>query len=455
MQDTIETPAIPDDIAKHIVRGDAEACLAWLDTTASADAVHELTRLDDAERHQLLTLLPADEAADVIDRLPHPQAVDAIGKIAPDAAARIVDQLASADQADLLTELDDADAEAILEHLPCETAADLRRLTAYEPDIAGGIMITEFLSYPVDSTVGDAVRDIEANAEKYRHFDIQYTYAVDAAGRLLGVVPMRNLLLAPKSHPLLESMIADPISLPDQTPLDDLKKIFDEYPFVGLPVVDPDGRLVGVVRRAGLEEARAEESESQFRLSQGIVGGEELRQMPLLLRSRRRLAWLSVNILLNIAAASVIALHQDTLEAVIALAVFLPIISDMSGCSGNQAVAVSIRELTLGVIRPRDLISVILAEVKVGLINGIALGFLIGLVAFVWKGNVYLGLVVAVALLLNTIVAVIIGGSVPLILKSLKRDPALASGPILTTVTDMCGFFLVLSIAGALLSKLT
>ena len=177
--------------------------------------------------------------------------------------------------------------------------------------------------------------------------------------------------------------------------------------------------------------------------------------MPLHLRSRRRLSWLSINIFLNVIAASVIAAYQDTLAQVIALAVFLPIISDMSGCSGSQAVAVSIRELTLGLVRPTEFVRVLFKELALGMINGLALGLLIALVAFIWKGNPWLGLVVGGALMLNTIVAVCLGGLIPLVLKRFNMDPALASGPILTTVTDMCGFFFVLSMATVLLPQLT
>ncbi|MFH1764622.1 MAG: magnesium transporter [Gemmatimonadota bacterium] len=177
--------------------------------------------------------------------------------------------------------------------------------------------------------------------------------------------------------------------------------------------------------------------------------------MPVLQRSRRRLSWLSINIVLNILAASVIAFYQDTLAAVIALAVFLPIISDMSGCSGNQAVAVSIRELTLGLLKPYEYLRVIMKEGAVGMINGLVLGVLLGAVATLWQGNLYLGMVVGIALMLNTLLAVLLGGLIPLALKSLKQDPALASGPILTTVTDMMGFLMVLSFASMMLSKLT
>jgi magnesium transporter len=150
----------------------------------------------------------------------------------------------------------------------------------------------------------------------------------------------------------------------------------------------------------------------------------------------------------------VIAAYQDTLAQVIALAVFLPIISDMSGCSGSQAVAVSIRELALGLVRPAEIFRVLAKEMAVGIINGFALGVLLGAVTFFWQGNVWLGVVVGGALMINTIVAVSLGGLIPLVLKRMDLDPALASGPILTTVTDMCGFFFVLSLATMVLPHL-
>jgi magnesium transporter len=142
------------------------------------------------------------------------------------------------------------------------------------------------------------------------------------------------------------------------------------------------------------------------------------------------------------------------LAAAITLAIFLPMVSDMSGCSGNQAVAVSMRELSLGLVRPNELLRVLRKEATLGIINGLALGLLLGGVAYLWQGNAYLGLVVGGALAANTVVAVSLGGLLPLLLKKLKMDPALVSSPLLTTVTDMCGFFFVLSFASAILPKL-
>ena len=209
-----------------------------------------------------------------------------------------------------------------------------------------------------------------------------------------------------------------------------------------------------MVLPSAIEEAVNKRKTKTFLRLSGIIGGEEFRTMPLLSRSGRRLSWLSMNIVLNIIAASVIALYQDTLAAAITLAVFLPMVSDMSGCSGNQAVAVSMRELSLGLVRPGELLWVLSKEARVGIINGLVLGLLLGGVAFLWKGNPWLGFVVGGALAANTLVSVLLGGVLPLVLKRLKLDPALVSSPLLTTVTDMCGFFFVLSFAAAVMPKL-
>jgi magnesium transporter len=251
--------------------------------------------------------------------------------------------------------------------------------------------------------------------------------------------------MAAGNRPIREIMIKNPLKLDVGTSLRDLRDFFGQHPLLGAPITNEQGILVGVVRGSKVREATTRQNNQLFMKFAGIAGGEELRTMSLFKRSSRRLSWLSINIVLNLIAASVIALCQDTLEKAIVLAVFLPILSDMSGCSGNQAVAVSIRELTLGLVRPRELLRVFAKEASIGLVNGIALGMLLAGAALLWKGNPYPGLVVGASLAANTLVAVSFGGLIPLILRRMKTDPALASGPMLTTITDMFGFLLVLS----------
>jgi magnesium transporter len=454
MTPELETRTPWEHLAALVAAGDKAGIKAHMEGLAPLETVRVVARLDDEQRAALLAMMAPEDAADVLEHMPDPHATDTLEAMAPQDAARVLVELRSDAQADLLADLETVEAEAILAEMEPEEARELRELAAYPEDTAGGLMLTELVQVPTKRTVDEVIELIRQHAEEYASYDVQYVYVVDEAERLVGVLRLRDLLMAPRHKQVERIMLRDPHSVRIDAELGELVHFFEEHHFFGAPVLDERGVLCGVLRRSGVEAAMAEQSDETYRRSQGIVGGEELRSMPLLLRSRRRLAWLSVNVLLNVMAASVIAAHQDTLEAVIALAVFLPIISDMSGCSGNQAVAVSLRELTLGTIRPADLGRVLLGEVGLGILNGSALGILIGLVAWIWKGNAWLGLVAGGALAVNTVVAVCIGGAVPLVLKRAGKDPALASGPILTTITDMCGFFLVLSLASAALERL-
>jgi len=441
-------------VAELVDAGDREGLEQYLHKLSTFDQALALDRLDEQHHTAVLTILPAEEAAELLRHLNEVQAAEIVDALSAEDLAAIVQELPSDEQADLIGDLQADHAEAIMAALPPGEAAALRELTAYNDDVAGGLLVREVLRFNETTHVGDVISSLSENAEEFRDYDVQYAYLIDDAERLVGVLPMRNLLFARRGQPVADIMIRDPLSVRDTTPLDDLRDFFDAHHFLGVPVVDHDNRLLGVVHRNAVDYETTRAAESDFLKSQGIIGGEELRTMPVVQRAKRRLSWLSINILLNVGAATVIAVYQDTLAQVIALAVFLPIISDMSGCSGNQAVAVSMRELSLGLVRPSEVARVWLKEVSVGLINGAVLGLLVAFVAVLWDGNVYLGVVVGVALFVNTIIAVSIGGTVPLLLKRFGFDPAVASGPLLTTVTDMCGFFLVLGLATAMLSYL-
>jgi len=433
---------------------DAPGLRHLVDALDESDRIHSFARLTPEERSRVLELLGPERAADVIGELPGSHAAEAIEELPPVAAAEILEELVSDERADLLGRLDSGDAEAILAESTPETADSVRALLRYPPESAGGLMITEYVAVPEIATAQEVVGELRENVERYASYIVQYVYVVGPRGELRGVLPLRDLLLARGDRSVASLMIRAPASIRASAPRDEVFELFDRHAFVGIPVTEVGDRLVGVLLREDVDRSRVGRAEAAELKARGIVGGEELRSMPILLRSRRRLSWLSINIALNVVAASVIALYQETLQAAIALAVFLPIISDMSGCSGNQAVAVSLRELALGVTRPHELWRVWIKEAWVGCMNGLALGLLIAGVAWLWKGNLALGLVVGVALALNTLVAVSIGGLVPLVLRRLGHDPALASGPILTTITDMCGFFLVLSLASVSIARL-
>lgn len=450
----IENAAPIDQLEHCIERQDAAGAGALLESLSVTDRSLLIDRLDDESQEQLMVLITPVQAAELLDKMAPAQAVDILDGIDPGRAADIVEEMDSDAAADMLGELEAHEAEAILGKMEPEEAKEARDLLAYDEDTAGGLMRSEFLAYPLDATVNDVTEDMRANAAIYTDYDVQYAYIVDAENHPVGVLRLRDLLLSTPATSVTKIMLQHPQVVNHAMEQDELARLFADKGFVGLPVVDDEQRLIGVVMRKSVREAAAEDVTEDFLKISGLGGKEELRSMPLIVRSRRRLSWLSINIALNVIAASVIAVYQDTLSQVIALAVFLPIISDMSGCSGSQAVAVSIRELALGLVRPMEMFRVLGKEMAVGCINGLALGAMLGAVTFFWKGNLWLGAVVGGALMVNTIVAVSLGGLIPLALKRMDMDPALASGPILTTVTDMCGFFFVLSMATLVLPHL-
>jgi magnesium transporter len=444
-----------EELERRIQAGDIEQLLRYIDAMSPAETARSISRLGQPEQGRLFRLLAPADAAEIIEEITETQAADLIEDMPPEQAAAILEELPSDHQADLLGELDEEDAEAILGRMSPEDAEEARHLLAYPVDTAGGLMIAEYLSFRANLTIGAVLRDLQRHREVYADYHVQYFYVTDEQRRLVGVLRMHDLLFPARSATLRDVMIRDPLRVQVTASLEELRDFFEEHDLFGVPVVDGSDQLLGVILPEAVEEARRKRTVRQVLGISGIVGGEEFRTMPFLTRSGRRLSWLSLNIGLNILAASVIALYQDTLAAAISLAVFLPMVSDMSGCSGNQAVAVSLRELALGLVRPQELLRVLGKEAGLGLLNGIALGAMLGGVALLWKGNPYLGVVVGGALAANTVVAVSLGGLLPLLLKRARMDPALVSGPLLTTVTDMCGFFFVLSFAQAVLPRLS
>ena len=442
-------------LEEFIVHDKSNEIIKFFENSQPAETARFIAHLDEELREKLIILLDPEKAAALLHNIPDEQAADIIEKIPVQEAVAIIDQFPVDEQVDILSDVKPEGAEAILDAMSPKDAYVTRQIMKYPKGTAGAIMTLEYLAYTEHTTCGDIINDIQTNQERYSDFDVQYAYIISNSNRLIGVLRMRDLILAKKNTPVNLLMIKKPLHVNVDASLDELIQFFEEHYFIGVPVTDRQQRLIGVVHRANVLEASTHRAEISLLKRSGITQGEEFRSMPFKQRTFRRLSWLSINIVLNIIAASIIAIYQDTLSAVIALAVFLPIISDMSGCSGNQSVAVSIRELTLGLIKPFEFFQVIRKELGVGILNGIILGFLLGMVAFIWQNNLYLGLVIGGALATNTIVAVCLGSTIPLLLKSLKIDPALASSPMLTTITDMGGFFFALYFATLMLQFLS
>jgi magnesium transporter len=440
-----------EQLAEVVDSGNAEHLAMFLHLLAPEDTAYTIYALDAERTTRMLSLLATvdpDLAADLMEHFPDAHAADLIEELPPEDAAAIVDEMDSDEQTDVLSELDEEDAAAILEHMDPEEAIDARERLEYEPDTAGGLMITEFLSYEQDSDVDDVITDLRAHADEYGDYEIRYLYVTDANEKFVGVVTMRTLVMSPHGKLLTDLMVGNARTVEVNTPLTELEDLFDRVDYSAVPVVDAAGVLCGVVLRAAVQEALSERSTNDFLKFGGIIGGQELRSMPLNTRWVRRLAFLAPNILLSSAAVSIIGFYQGTIERLTVLAVFLPLVANLSGAAGNQSVAVSIRELALGLVLPRDVGRVIRQEVWVGLINGLAIGAVLAIIVRLFAHeSLALAGVVGSSYILNSVLAVCLGGSLPLVLRRVGVDPAMMSSPILTTLTDMGSFLLTLTFA--------
>jgi magnesium transporter len=439
-----------------VADGGGAALASFLHLLPPEDTAYTVSHLADDTRTAMLALLSehdADLAADLLEHFVDEHAAEMIEQLEPDAAAAIVDAMDSDEQVDVLAEMHEDDAEAILQVMDPEEAQDTRKRLEYDEDVAGGLMITEYLSYHEDQPVREVTVDLQENAEAYGEYEVRYVYTVDTAGLLSGTVPLRSLLLVPPSRPIGSIKVADAVTVNVDTPLDDLHDLFDRVDLFAVPVLDR-GKLVGVVQRAAVQEAVGEREAEQFLRFGGIIGGEELRTMSVASRAARRLTFLLPIMLLLLVSASIIALFEGTVERLPILAAFLPVVAGICGSGGNQAVAVSIRELSLGLIGPGDFRRVLFKELIVAGLIGLGLGAVLFLIVLVWQQNIYLALLLGVSIPLVVTVSKCIGGTVPVLLKKTGVDPAMAAGPIVTTVVDLVGFFTVLTLATLMLDKL-
>ncbi|HEX5032940.1 MAG TPA: magnesium transporter, partial [bacterium] len=334
--------------------------------------------------------------------------------------------------------------EEILDAMPPDEAEPVRQLLSYPPDSAGGLMQTELVKVQAEDNLGDTVQLIREKTGKFD--DIINVYVVNEHGLLIGIVPLRALILGRPEQKVSEVMVKDVITAMVDMDQEQVAQLFRKYDFISLPVVDQQGKLLGRILVDDIVDVIQEEaSEDIYRLA-GVDKEEHVNDSPW--RSiRLRLPWLSFNAITAIVAATVVGLFQGTIQKVVALAVFMPIVAGMGGNAGTQSLTVITRGLALGELTFANAKRVLMKELMAGICNGIILGALMATLAYLYQGNPMLGLVLGLAMISNMFMAALAGTSIPLLLKWAKVDPALASGVIVTTFTDVTGFFCFLGLA--------
>jgi len=417
-----------------------------------ADLADHLQRLPDAEAQALVQQLPAEQAVAALAEVEQDKVVDMLADLSADRLAELLPSLPAEAAVDLLQQVPPARRREVLLTLPSEIAGHIRTLLRYPEDSAGGIMTSRVIALRDDMTV-DQVRTLLRNqAEEESTQDIAYLYVTDAQRRLVGIVSLRDIAFRLGGRRLDEIMRRDVKSLHVADDQEKIAQRFAHYHYLGLPVLDDNGRLVGVVRASDALAIATKEATEDMQLMVGL-SGEERALTPWTTSISRRLPWLCVNLATAFLAAAVVGLFEGTIAKWTALAVFLPIVAGQGGNAGMQTLTVIIRDLALGKLTPGDGRRALLKEVILGLFNGLAIGLIVGVAGWLWKGSAVLGVVAAVAMLLNQLAAGISGVLIPLGLKSCRLDPAMASSIFLTTVTDVAGFFFFLGLAALALTS--
>jgi magnesium transporter len=411
-----------------------------------ADLADQLQRLPEAKAGELLRRLPNETAAAVLAEIEEEELPGLLAALPAAQLAVLLEQLPAAEAVDLLPHLPAPRRKEALAALSPERATEVKLLLRHPEDTAGGIMDSRFIALRDDMTVEQVRELLRARGEKQRVEDVAYLYVTDAQGRLVGIVSLRDLVFRRAERRIAEIMNRDVKFLRAQSDQEEVARQFEHYHYLGLPVVDGDHRLLGVVKASDALAIARREATEDMQLMVGL-SGEERTQTPWHKAIRLRLPWLFVNLLTAFAAAAVIGLFESTIARWTALAVFLPIIAGQGGNAGIQTLTIIIRDLALGEISPGEGRKALAKELMLGLANGLAVGLVVGLAGFLWKGSLVLGLVALAAMVLNQLAAAAAGVVIPFGLKSLRVDPALASSIFVTTVTDVAGFFFFLGLA--------
>ena len=405
-----------------------------------------LDLLHDNEEYffKVLKRLPDWFIADILDEEDDEEKYEILKKFSENKQKKILGEMSSDELTDLVGVLDEEETRDVLKKINKEDRKDVYKLLSYEPDTAGGIMATEFVSIRENKTIEKTLKYLQKEAPDAE--SAYYLYVVDKEDILKGVVSLRDIVCSDFQTPISDITNTNVISVPYDMDQEEVANKFEKYGFMTIPVVDENNKILGIVTVDDIVEVMQEETtEDIHRL--GGVDEEEKVDGSLKDSIKSRLPWLIINLITAILAASVVGAFEGTISKVVTLATFMPIVAGMGGNAGTQSLTIVVRGIALGELNNENGKRVFLKELLVGLTTGVAIGVIIAILGFIWERNFVFGIVIGAAMILNMMVATMAGFIVPVILKRLKIDPALASAVFVTTVTDVLGFFFFLGLA--------
>lgn len=391
----------------------------------------------------LLGLLESEQEALVVNELPDELRSALLIDRDPEALAGIVEKLDDDDVADILHELPEDVTGQVLAIMDEQYRQRLQTVLSFPDDVAGGLMSTDTITIRADLTLDVVLRYLRRHVEIPQNTD--NLLVVNRSDKLVGLLPIRTVLVSDPAVSVREMMITDQEAISANTPATEVARRFERNDWVSAPVVDDAGNLLGRITIDDVVDVIIEEADHSLTSLAGLA--EEDTFATVWQSAPRRAVWLAVNLATALLASSVISLFQGTIEKVVALAVLMPVVASMGGIAGTQSLTILIRAMAMGQINDRTQLWLIGRESLIGMINGTLWAAVVAVTASVWFDDIVLGLIIACAMLINLITAGLSGAGLPLLLRRLNVDPALAGGVLVTTITDIVGFLTFLGLA--------
>ncbi len=433
-------------LLKYLEEQNHDKIQEFLEKYQPADIAEILKDMDAAERGKIFKLLDKGAAALVLDMLDIGTITSLLETLGPQYIAEILNEMSSDDAADLLGHFPEELRNTLLGLMQAEDAGEVQGLLEYDIESAGGIMTTEYVAIPKDITAGKAIEILRKTAPDAE--TIYYVYVVDSQNRLVGVISLRELIVADPDTLIEDIMHKKVISVSVDMDQEEVAEVVSKYDFLAVPVVDHDNRLVGIITVDDVIDVIYDEaSEDIFRLGGSTELVDDYVGTRISRALKSRLPWLFVTMLEGIIAGQVLRGLENELRAVVALAFFIPLLTGMGGNVGTQSATVTVRGLATGDIDENNVLSVIFRELLTGVLLGIINGILVGSIAWVWQKNAVLGFIVGLAMVGNMTTAALMGALVPLTFKKVGIDPAVASAPFITASIDITGLLIYSTLA--------
>jgi magnesium transporter len=431
-------------VSDAIEKADAAALRELVPELHEADMGDLIEALDPALRPRLIELLGADFDFTALTEVDDTVRDEILEELPPETVAEGVRELDSDDAAELLEDLPKEEQDEILEQLPAHERTAVERLLKYPEDTAGRRMQTEFIAVPPFWTVGQTIDHMRETVDlPDRFFEL---YVVHPAHRFRGVVALDRLLRTKRPVPISELVEAERHKVHAADDLEDVARRFEHYNLIAVPVVDEADRLVGVITVDDIVDVITKEADEDVKALGGVSRDEELSDSVWTI-ARSRFPWLLANLATALLASWVIRHFEDSLSKMVALAVLMPIVASMGGNAGTQTMTVAVRAIATRDLGPANSWRFLRRELFVGVLNGLSFALIMGVIAALWFNVADIGVVIGLAMLTVLIVAAVGGFLIPLVLTRLGADPAVSSGPFVTTITDVVGFASFLGIA--------